>query len=108
MIVGVEPARVSRAARARGRTRSGFRHGLEQNFINQSEKRLDFVCQVIKKSTSNSLVLFRKIAYGEKIYNKLRHITDKKVYYVDGSVNVDIREEFKSRDIDHPIKSHEM
>ena len=71
--------------------------GLEQNFINQSEKRLDFVCQVIKKSTSNSLVLFHKIAYGEKLYNKLRHITDKKVYYVDGSVNVDIREEFKSR-----------
>jgi dTDP-4-amino-4,6-dideoxygalactose transaminase len=45
--------------------------GLEQNFINQSEKRLDFVCQVIKKSTSNSLVLFHKIAYGEKLYNKL-------------------------------------
>jgi superfamily II DNA or RNA helicase len=71
--------------------------GLEQNFINQSEKRLDFVCQVIKKSTSNSLVLFHKIAYGEKIYQKLRQMTDKKVYYVDGSVNVDIREEFKSR-----------
>jgi superfamily II DNA or RNA helicase len=71
--------------------------GLEQNFINQSEKRLDFVCQVVKKSTSNSLVLFHKIAYGEKVYQKLRQITDKKVYYVDGSVNVDIREEFKSR-----------
>ena len=71
--------------------------GLEQNFINQCDKRLDFVCQVIKKSTNNSLVLFHKIAYGEKIYQKLRKITDKKVYYVDGSVNVDIREEFKSR-----------
>jgi superfamily II DNA or RNA helicase len=31
------------------------------------------------------------------VYQKLRQITDKKVYYVDGSVNVDIREEFKSR-----------
>tara|TARA_R110000782_G_scaffold140354_2_gene232891 strand:- start:740 stop:2248 length:1509 start_codon:yes stop_codon:yes gene_type:complete len=71
--------------------------GLEQNFINQSEKRLDFVCKVIKKSTNNSLVLFHKIAYGEKLAKKLRQVTDKKVYYVDGSVNVDIREEFKSR-----------
>ncbi len=70
---------------------------LEQNFINESEKRLDFVCQVIKKSTSNSLVLFHKIAYGEKLYKKLRTITDKKVYYVDGSVKSDFREEFKKR-----------
>ena len=70
---------------------------LEQNFINENEKRLDFICNVVKKSTSNSLVLFHKIAYGEKIYQKLREITDKKIYYVDGSVNVDIREEFKSR-----------
>ena len=70
---------------------------LEQNFINQNDKRLDFVCNVIKKSTSNSLVLFHKIAYGERLYQKLREITDKKIYYVDGSVNADIREEFKKR-----------
>ena len=65
--------------------------------INESDKRLDFVCKVIKKSTSNSLVLFHKIAYGEKLYQRLREITDKKIYYVDGSVNADIREEYKSR-----------
>lgn len=70
---------------------------LEQNFINENDKRLDFVCNVVKKSTSNSLVLFHKIAYGEKIYKKLKEITDKKIYYVDGSVNADIREEFKAR-----------
>jgi superfamily II DNA or RNA helicase len=70
---------------------------LEQNFINENDKRLDFVCNVIKKSTSNSLVLFHKIAYGEKIYKKLKEVTDKKIYYVDGSINADIREEFKSR-----------
>jgi superfamily II DNA or RNA helicase len=70
---------------------------LEQNFINENERRLDFVCNVIKKSTSNSLVLFHKIAYGEKIYKKLKEITDKKIYYVDGSVNANVREEFKSR-----------
>lgn len=71
--------------------------GLEQNFINDSEKRLNFVTQVIKKSTSNSLVLFHKIAYGEKLYQKLREVTDKKVYYVDGTIGSDLREEFKSR-----------
>ena len=70
---------------------------LEQNFINQSDKRLDFISKVIGKANTNSLVLFHKIAYGEKIYNKLRETTDKKIYYVDGSINKDIREEFKHR-----------
>jgi len=70
---------------------------LEQNFINQSDKRLDFISKVIGKTNSNSLVLFHKIAYGEKIYNKLREITDKKIYYVDGTISKDIREEFKQR-----------
>ncbi len=70
---------------------------LEQNFINQSEKRLEFISKVIGKTNSNSLVLFHKIAYGEKIYNKLRELTDKKIYYVDGTISKDIREEFKLR-----------
>lgn len=71
--------------------------GLEQNFINQDEKRLNFISQIIKKSTSNSLVLFHKIEYGEKLYKKLKEVTDKKIYYVDGGVNADLREEFKAR-----------
>lgn len=70
---------------------------LEQNFINENENRLDFVSHVVKKSKSNSLVLFHKISYGEKLYQKLREITDKTVYYVDGSINADLREEFKRR-----------
>jgi superfamily II DNA or RNA helicase len=70
---------------------------LEQNFINQDEKRLNFICQIIKKSTNNSLVLFHKIDYGEKLYQKLREVTDKRIYYVDGGVSPELREEFKSR-----------
>jgi superfamily II DNA or RNA helicase len=42
-------------------------------------------------------VLFHKIDYGEKIYQKLREITDKRIYYVDGGVSPELREEFKSR-----------
>lgn len=71
--------------------------GLEQNFINQDEKRLNFISQIIKKSTSNSLVLFHKIDYGEKLYKKLKEVTDKKIYYVDGGVSPELREEFKAR-----------
>ena len=48
--------------------------GLEQNFINQDERRLDFICKVIKKSNDNSLVLFHKINYGESIYKMLKQM----------------------------------
>lgn len=70
---------------------------LERNFINQSDKRLEFVCNVIKKSSANSLILFHRIEYGEKLYQMLRNITDKKVYYVDGGISADMREDFKQR-----------
>lgn len=70
---------------------------LEKNFINETHKRLDFITKVIKKSKKNSLILFHKIEYGEKIYKKLKDITNKKIYYVDGGVTNDLREEFKSR-----------
>jgi len=70
---------------------------LEQNFINEHERRLDFVTKVIDKCQHNSLVLFHKIAYGEKLYAKLREISSKRVYYVDGSVQSDLREDFKAR-----------
>lgn len=70
---------------------------LEQNFINEHEKRLNFVCETIKNSKSNSLVLFHKISYGEKLYKKLKEITNKKVFYVDGSISSDLREDFKKK-----------
>lgn len=70
---------------------------LEQNFINENERRLDFVTKVIDRCQSNSLVLFHKIAYGEKLYNRLREISSNRVYYVDGSVQSDLREDFKAR-----------
>ena len=70
---------------------------LEQNFINGHDERLNFVCKVIKKTNDNSLVLFHKINYGEKLFKTLKQITDKKVYYVDGTTKSSLREEYKAR-----------
>ncbi len=70
---------------------------LEQNYIIQSEPRLNFICKVIGKIPRNSLVLFHRIEHGKKIYDKLRQDTDKQVYYVDGGVDKDVREEFKKK-----------
>ena len=70
---------------------------LEQNFIINNPSRLDFICNVIGKIPKNSLVLFHRIEHGRKIYDKLRNETDKRVFYVDGGTDKDIREEYKKK-----------
>jgi len=70
---------------------------LEQNFIINNPSRLDFICSVIGKIPKNSLVLFHRIEHGKKIYEKLRNETDKRVFYVDGGTDKDIREEYKKK-----------
>ena len=70
---------------------------LEQNYIINSEPRLNFICSVISRIPRNSLVLFHRIEHGKKIYEKLRQETDKQVYYVDGGIDKDVREEYKKK-----------
>ena len=45
----------------------------------------------------NSLVLFHRIEHGKKIYEQLRQNSDKRVFYVDGGTDKDIREEYKKK-----------
>lgn len=70
---------------------------LEQNYVVNNEARLDFIVNVIGKVPKNSLVLFHRIEHGKKIYEALRARSNKKVYYVDGGTNSDIREEHKKK-----------
>ena len=70
---------------------------LEQNFVISSEARLDFISSVIGRVPRNSLVLFHRIEHGKKLYEKLRQESDKRVYYVDGGTDKDIREEYKKK-----------
>ena len=69
----------------------------EQNYIINSTGRLNFVSSVISRVRGNSLVLFHRIEHGKKLYEKLRQESDKRVFYVDGGTDKDIREEYKKK-----------
>lgn len=70
---------------------------LEQNFVITSDARLNFVSNVISRIPRNSLVLFHRIEHGKRLYEKLRQESDKRVFYVDGGTDKDIREEYKKK-----------
>jgi superfamily II DNA or RNA helicase len=70
---------------------------LEQNYVVNNQARLDFIVSVISRVPRNSLVLFHRIEHGRKLYEALREKSNKKVYYVDGGTDKDIREEHKKK-----------
>ena len=70
---------------------------LEQNFVINTPSRLDFISSVIARVPRNSLVLFHRIEHGKRLYDKLRQDSNKRVFYVDGGTDKDIREEYKKK-----------
>jgi len=68
----------------------------EKEFIQQSDKRLEFIKKLIDKCDTNTLLLFHTIEYGTRIYDKLRtELTNKDFYYIDGEINNKQREFIK-------------
>lgn len=73
---------------------NAFRY--EKEFIQNSDKRLEFIKKLVDKCSNNTLLLFHTIEYGTKIFNKLKEeLNDKDFYYIDGDVNNKQREFIK-------------
>ena len=70
---------------------------LEKDVIRDSTVRFKYIVNDILTAQQNSLVLFSDIknGYGKRIYQYLKEVSDKRVYYIDGSVKSDIRDYFK-------------
>ena len=68
---------------------------LEQNYAIQSEARLEFITDMILKNHKNALVLFYRIEYGNKLYEKLRSKSNRRIMYIDGGTDKDLREKHK-------------
>jgi superfamily II DNA or RNA helicase len=69
----------------------------EVQFIRDSDLRLDKIIQLVKdiNKEQNTLILFKSLEYGKKIYERLCNETNKKVFYIAGATNVTVREEVR-------------
>jgi len=82
-------------AKKSGAGKEAFQY--EKDFIQASEKRLEFIKKIVNKCDKNTLLLFHNIDYGESILQKLSsEITDKEFYYIDGSIGGKKRNEIKN------------
>lgn len=70
----------------------------EIKFITGSKKRVDWIAKLslgLAKRNENSFVMFKNIAHGKAIYEKLKESHDK-VFYVSGEVDTDTRNALKA------------
>jgi superfamily II DNA or RNA helicase len=71
---------------------------IERKLVIESDTRLRYICDLINKTSKNTLVLFHNVKadYGKRIQDILLEISSNKdVFYVDGETNVNRREYFK-------------
>lgn len=71
-------------------TEEGMRlFNMERELVRKSQARFKYVCDLIKKTTKNTLVIFTDVQnkYGWKVYNNLKENSSKNVYYIDGDVS---------------------
>jgi superfamily II DNA or RNA helicase len=72
---------------------------IERKLVIESIERLNYICDLVNKTTKNTLVLFHNVKadYGKKIKDRLLEISNNRdVFYVDGETDVQRREYFKS------------
>lgn len=69
----------------------------EQDMCRNSTARMRYICDMIRKTTKNSLVIFtdKKTQYGYRIYTNIKETTTKNVYYIDGDTKTKTREKIK-------------
>ena len=73
---------------------AGYRNELE--YIYNSDKRNNIIKSLVSKLPANTLIMVNHIAHGDAIMEYLEKIEGKKVYFIQGSVDVEEREKIKA------------
>lgn len=71
---------------------------IEKKLARESRARFDYICNMIKNTTKNTLGIFSDVQgeYGKHIYQWLKENTDKNVFYIDGSTPTNNRDLIKA------------
>lgn len=70
-----------------------YKYEDEVQFLIGNEKRNKFICDLASKLKNNTLVLFSRVdTHGQVLYDLLKDNKDKKVFFIHGGVDVDVRE----------------
>lgn len=75
----------------------GKMFNLENDFVNESEKRFNIIMKLISATDKNTMVLFKNKDYGKKIFKWIKENTSKVVYYIDGDIDKKVRAEIRDR-----------
>lgn len=73
---------------------------LEQEMVRESQERLKWITGFVGKAKGNMLVLFNDVkgGYGKKLVEQFKlHTRGREVYYIDGTVDADMRDVIKKR-----------
>ena len=74
----------------------GIDYQSEVDYINSYEPRNKFISNLISTLEGNTLLLFKIIDHGKKLFDLIKKTIDnRKVYYVDGSVDGMLREDIR-------------
>ena len=71
------------------------KYSTEMKFTRELDEKVDFLVKFCSKIEKNTIVLFKSIEYGNRLYRELYKKSGKRVYYIDGSIKVEKREEIR-------------
>lgn len=78
------------------KTKSKFDYPQEIEFLNEHQRRTKIITNLTLACQGTTLVLFTKREHGKSIYEQIKAKTDRHVFYVDGEVNGDVRENLRN------------
>lgn len=72
---------------------------LERETMHKSKIRFKYICDMLMKTTKNTLAIFADIQneYGKSIYDYIKEASDKNVYYIDGNTPTNNRDYIKAQ-----------
>jgi superfamily II DNA or RNA helicase len=65
--------------------------------VNESERRFFIIAKLIAATKQNTMVLFKDIEYGKKLFKWMKENTTKMVFYIDGQIDKKVREDIRKR-----------